>query len=49
MTKPVLWRLLERKGMNEKFLESLIASHECPRYNGKGKEEMSDVCIPAKE
>ena len=48
VSKPALWGLLERYGMNGKCLECLIDLHECTVYKVRGKEGMSEEWMPAR-
>ena len=48
VSKPGLWSLLERYGMNGKCLECLIGLHEGTVYKVRGKEGMSEAWVPAR-
>lgn len=48
VSKPGLWKLLERYGMKGRCLETVIDLHETTEYKVRGKEGMSDVWLPAR-
>ena len=48
VSKPALWGLLGKYGMNGRCLESLIDLHECTVYKVRGKEGMSETWMPAR-
>ena len=48
VSKPGLWMLLERYGLNGKCLESICDLHETTEYRVKGREGMSTAWLPAR-
>ena len=48
VSKPALWKLLERYGMNGKCLETLMDLHECTEYKVRGRDGMSESWFPAR-
>ena len=48
VSKPALWMLLERYGMNGRMLETVMDLHETTEYRVIGKEGMSDGWTPAR-
>ena len=47
VSKPALWMLLERYGLNGKMLKTLIDLHETTEYKVRGKEGISSAWLPA--
>ena len=48
VNRPAMWGLLERYGLEGRFLESLRGLHESTRYRVKGREGMSEEWRPVR-
>ena len=48
VSKPALWMLLERYGMNGRCLETVMDLHETTEYRVKGKDGLSEAWTPAR-
>ena len=48
VSMPVLWILLERHEISEKYLETIMHLHETTEYKVKGRKGMSGVWMPGK-
>ena len=48
VSKPALWMLLERYGLKNRMLETLIDLHEMTEYKVRSKEGMSSAWLPTR-
>ena len=48
VNRPLIWQMLERMGMPNRTMQTLIAMHEGTTYRIKGKAEMSEEWLPAR-
>ena len=48
VSKPALWKLLERYGLKGRMLETVMDLHETTEYKVRGREGMSEAWLPAR-
>ena len=48
VSKPGMWKLLERYGLGGKCLETIVDLHETTEYRVKGREGLSKMWMPAR-